>query len=141
MLDPGRADEILSAFRQAPCFSSFGLENVQLEPGQCRLTARHLPQYDGLPGGFHGGMMAAVADCVAWCAIATQTGPAEPMVTTDLSLHYLAPCTTDVTAVGRVVKLGRTLCPVDVELFDAAGRRVAKGIVTYIRLSNLRGGS
>ncbi|MEP0845257.1 MAG: PaaI family thioesterase [Phycisphaerae bacterium] len=139
MLDPRRAAEVLEAARQAPCMESFGIGQIELDEGRCRLLARHLERYDGLPGGFHGGMMAAVADCVAWFAIATQTGPLEPLVTTDLSMHYLAPCTTDVTAVGQVIKLGRTLCPVRVELNDAAGKMVAAGTVTYIRLSNLRG--
>lgn len=138
MLDDARKDEILAATRIAPCFESFGIDSIELEEGFARVRARHRNKYDGLPGGFHGGMMAAVADCIAWLAIATHTGPAEPMLTTDLSLRYLAPCTTDLTATARLLKPGRTLCPVAVELYDAGGTQVATGAVCYIRLTNLR---
>lgn len=42
----------------------------------------------------------------------------------------------DVTAIGRLIKLGRTLCPVAVDLYDAAGKHVAHAIVTYMRLAD-----
>ncbi len=141
MIDPQRLSEILAACRRAPCIESLGLELIECAEGYCKLTARHDPRFDGLLPGFHGGMLANVADCAAWFAIVTQTGPAEPLVTTDLNVRYLSACLGDVTATGRVIKLGRTLCPVSVELFDPAGQLVACGIVTYIRLAALGGGA
>ncbi|MFN0136748.1 MAG: PaaI family thioesterase [Phycisphaerae bacterium] len=137
MLDQTRLDELLAACCRAPCIESLQLNLLDAEIGSCRMSAPIDPRFNGLIGGFHGGMLAMVADCVAWFAIATHTGPTEAMVTTDLDIRYLAPCMTAVTATARVIKLGKTLCPVSIEMVDDNGKLVATGIVTYIRLSNL----
>src|SRR5262245_39433994 len=118
MIDAALRDRILARARSAPCIESLGLELLECDPGRCRLSARHDPRFDGVLPGFHGGMLANVADCAAWFAIVTQTGPAETLVTTDLNIRYLAACLSDAVAEARVIKLGRTLCPVAVNLFD-----------------------
>ncbi|MBW7906982.1 MAG: PaaI family thioesterase [Phycisphaerae bacterium] len=137
MIDPGRVEAILAKCRLAPCIDSLGLRLVECDEGSCKLTARHDPRFNGLLPGFHGGMLANVADCVAWFAIVTLTGPDEPLVTTDMQLRYLGACVGDATATARVIKLGRTLCPVAIDIFDASGRHVVCGQVTYIRIAAL----
>lgn len=134
MIDPHRRAEILARARSAPCVESLGLDFIEFDAGWCRLSARHDPRFDGVLPGFHGGMIANVADCVAWFAIVTLTGPDVSLVTSDLSVRYLAPCMTDLIAAARVIKLGKTLCPVAVEMFDLAGKMVALAQVTYFRL-------
>ncbi len=123
--------------RDIPCVRSLGLELIEHADGFARMSARHDPAYDGVLAGFHGGMLANVADCVAWFAIATRLGPRERLVTTDMNIRYLAACLTDCVATGRVIKFGRTLCPVAVDLFDTEGKQVAAAMVTYIRADNL----
>ena len=53
-----------------------------------------------------------------------------------MNIRFLAPCLTDVTARARVIKFGRTLCPVAVDLFDAQGQQVAVAQVNYILLDH-----
>lgn len=136
-LDPQRIASIRAKAAQAPCIASLGIELLDFSPGACRLSARRDPAFDGVQPGFHGGMLAMVSDCAAWCAIVTQTGPDERLLTTDLSVKYLNPCLTDAIVSARVIKLGRTLCPVQVELSDRDGRLAATAIVTYIRVNSL----
>ncbi|MFO0837056.1 MAG: PaaI family thioesterase [Phycisphaerae bacterium] len=138
MLDPAQLERILAQARLAPCVESLGLTLLEAQPGWCRLSARHDPRYDGVLPGFHGGMLANVADCAAWFAVVTQIDPAETLLTTDLDVRYLNPCLTDVIAAARVIKLGKTLCPVMVELGDTAGQAVAIAQVTYIRVDSVR---
>ena len=137
MLEQQRRAEILEAIRDVACIGSLGIDVLELDEGCARIRARHDRNFDGIGGSFHGGLLATIADCAAWFAIATQTGPAEPMLTTDLNIHYHNPCIGDVTAEGRVIKLGRTLCPVQVELFAPDGVLVATSRVCYIRLSSM----
>ncbi len=134
MIDPQRLRQIVERTRDIPCVRSLGLQVLEADEGYCKISAIHDRNYDGIPGTFHGGMLANVADCVAWFAIATCVGPDEPMVTTDLAVRYVNPCIGDVTASGRVIKIGRTLCPVAVEIFDAAGTLVVAANVCYMRL-------
>ena len=137
MLDPQRVRTIIEQSRLAPCVESLGLDFLEFDEGFCKLRAPQDARFDGLIPGFHGGMQANVADCVAYFAIATVVPLHERLVTTDLFLRYLAPCLGDVTAEARLIKFGRTLCPVDIKLFDPAGKAVAVGQVTYMRVDNV----
>ena len=120
--------------RPIPIVETLRFHIERMDDGFCRAHAPHDRRYDGVYGSYHGGLLATVADSIACIAILTLTGPDEAMTTTDLHIRYLAPCLTDVTAEARVIKLGRTLCPVHVDLFDANGGRVAVAQVTYMRL-------
>lgn len=102
--------------------------------GWCKAVVPRQHCYDGVFESFHGGLLMTVADSIACFAVMTLTGPDRPMTTTDMNIRFLAACLTDVTAVAKVIKLGRTLVPVAVDLFDAAGAHVAVAQVTYMLL-------
>jgi acyl-coenzyme A thioesterase PaaI-like protein len=54
-----------------------------------------------------------------------------------MNIRFLAPCLSDATADARVIKFGRTLCPVEVMIRDAQGNDVALAQVTYMRLQKM----
>jgi len=134
MHDEQRYAAILDRIRRIPIFATLGMRVDRFGEGVCTATVPHDKRYDGIFRSYHGGLLMTVADSVACFAIMTRTGPDEPLTTTDMNIRFLAPCLTDVTAVARVIKLGRTLCPVHVDLFDANESLVAVGQVTYMRL-------
>lgn len=133
-IDERRARAILERVATIPCVRSLGLASRILAPGHCVLMAPRDPAFHGIFPLFHGGMLAMVADCAAWFAIVTETGPDEPLLTTDLHIRYLRPCASGAVIDARVIKLGKTLCPVEVRLSDEAGELVALAQVTYMRL-------
>lgn len=124
--------------KQIPIFKTLDFHIDAYDEGFCRATVPYDKKYTGIYGSFHGGLLTTVADSIAALAILTQTGIDQPLTTTDLTVRFLAPCLTDVTCEARVIKLGRTLCPVDVQLFDTNGVRVAVAQVTYLRLDKKR---
>lgn len=134
MLTGDLEQRILERIRQIPAFEKFGLRIIDLSPGVCEAEMPRDPEFDGIFESFHGGLLMAVADTIACFAIMTQTGPEERMATTDMSIRFLAPCLTDVRAVARVIKLGKSLCPVHVDLYDMNDRPVAVAQVCYMRL-------
>ncbi len=134
MLDATRRDEILAFIEPVRCFRTLRFELLELADGLARIRAPRIRELDGAGPGYHGGLIAMVADCVAWLAIVTRTGPREPLVTSDLSLRYLRPCEGDLIATARLIKLGRTLCPTHFEAHDEAGQLVATGSVCYFRV-------
>ncbi len=79
-----------------------------------------------------------IADSTACVAIFTKTGPFIKLTTTDMNIRFLAPCLSDVTVKARVIKIGRTLCPVAVDLYDAANKHVAVAQVNYILIEGLQ---
>ena len=88
----------------------------------------------GRPGGtVSGPAMMTLADTSAWVVIMSQIGPVVLAVTTSLHIDFLRkPELTDLMSRARILKLGKRLAVVDVELFSrGATDLVAKSQVTY----------
>jgi uncharacterized protein (TIGR00369 family) len=79
---------------------------------------------------YHGGVLSALVDIAGDYAVAARLG--RWVATIDLRVDYLRPARRgDLTAVGRVVKVGRTVAVADVEVRDAQGALVAVGRAAY----------
>jgi len=130
------ADDLHARLAGIPIFKLLNLRLNAAEPGSgtASLTAPYLRAYDGIFESFHGGLLMTLADTVACIAILTRTGADEVVTTTDMNIRFLAACLSDASAEARVIKLGRTLCPVHVDLYDAARTHIAVAQVTYMRL-------
>jgi uncharacterized protein (TIGR00369 family) len=133
-IDESLSGRIIERARQIPIFDKIGIEIEALSLGQCIARVPHNKQFDGIYGSFHGGMLATVADTIACFAVMTYTGPDEMMATTDFNIRFLAPCLTDVRGIAKTIKIGKTLCPVQVDLYDLNNRHVAVAQVNYIRV-------
>lgn len=75
---------------------------------------------------FHGGVIAALIDMTGHAAVAVKTGRMAPTI--DLRIDYLRPSDgSDLVATARLIRLGRTISRVDIEVHDNAGRLIALG--------------
>jgi uncharacterized protein (TIGR00369 family) len=118
-----------------PIFETLGFHSFMFGAGTCAVVVPRRRQYDGIFQSFHGGILLTAADSAAALAVLTLAGAEARITTTDMSIRFLSACLTDVTVHARVVKFGRTLVPLTVDLRDAAGKDVAMAQVTYMRLS------
>ena len=132
-----RREALIDKVRHIPIVETLRFSINEVDDGYCRAVVPHDKRFDGIFRSFHGGLLMTVADSLACFAIMTLTGAEEPLTTTDMNIRFLAPCRSDVTAVARVIKLGKTLCPVAVDLYDRDGVHVAVAQVTYIRLNEV----
>jgi uncharacterized protein (TIGR00369 family) len=135
-MDPELESALLGRINRIPIVATLGLEIVHFGDGTCTARAPRSLKYDGVFESFHGGLLMTIADSTACFAILTRTGPDARLTTTDMNIRFLAACLTDVTAKAQVIKLGRSLCPVAVDLFDAKGQAVAVAQVTYMLLDH-----
>ncbi len=86
-------------------------------------------------GVLHGGVIASIADEVAWWAILTALGGDRKMTTSELKVNYLRPIVgKKAVARGFVLKLGRTLAVTRIDIFDEKRRLAAHATVTYAML-------
>ena len=92
------------------------------------------PSYNGVFNCFHGGLLMTLTDTAACAAVFTVAGADAVITTTDMNVRFLAPCYSDATAEAKIIKAGKTLCPVSVEVRDAQQVLVAIVQVTYMRL-------
>ena len=134
MVSKSLQDSIMNRINQIPIVSTLRMKIVTLSDGYCETRVPRELKYDGVYESFHGGLLMTIADSVACFAIFTKTGPDARLTTTDMNIRFLAACLSDVTAKASVIKAGRVLCPVAVDLFDAVGKHVAVAQVNYMRL-------
>ena len=137
MITSDKKSAILTRIQKIPIFSTLRMGAVELSEGAAEMTVPRQVIYDGVFESFHGGILMTIADSVACFAVLTGTPDDKVMTTTDMNIRFLAPCLSDVTAKARVIKFGRVMCPVAVELFDAAGKLVAVAQVNYMLLDKL----
>jgi uncharacterized protein (TIGR00369 family) len=137
MIDASRESAILARITKIPIFATLRMESVSFDSGYCELRVPTQPMYDGVFESLHGGILMTIADSAACFAVLTLTPTDQIMTTTDMNIRFLAPCLTGVHVKARVIKLGRLMCPVAVDLFDRAGKLVAVAQVNYMLLDRM----
>src|SRR5262249_6998339 len=87
----------------------------------------------GVAGSFHGGVLCSLADIATLAAMqGLFTHRERAGGTAELSISFLRPALgSHVTAEARVLKNGRTLAVIDVDIKAPDGRVVAKARVSY----------
>ena len=136
-LSPELKRDIRTEINKIPIVDTLKIQIVSLADGYCETKVPRKLSYDGVFKSFHGGLLMTVADSTACFAIFTKTGPSVKLTTTDMNIRFLAPCLSDVTAKATVIKLGQTLCPVSVDLYDTTKKHIALAQVNYILLDRL----
>jgi uncharacterized protein (TIGR00369 family) len=139
MIDPGLEQAIRERIAQIPIVDTLAMDITALGPGVCEMTVPRRFAYDGVYASFHGGLMMTAADSAACFAIFTLAGADAQLTTTDMGIRFLAPCRSDLTVRAKVIKFGRTLCPVSVDLVGENETLVAVAQVSYIRVDSLGG--
>lgn len=128
-------EDVIERIKKIPIVDTLGFSFVEMNDGICEAVVKHEKKYDGIFESFHGGLLMTVADSISAFALLSLTGADAAITTTDMNIRFLAACRTDVRAVARVIKHGRTLAPVAVELFDMNGTMVAVAQVNYMILN------
>jgi uncharacterized protein (TIGR00369 family) len=128
---------IRETFEQVPFAHLIGIELDELDArGEAAL---HLDVRDSLRqnrGVVHGGVTASLIDTAAAFAILTLLEPDQSTTTIDLTIHYLRPLLNGrATAHARVLRAGRRLIVVNIEVLDESGNLVATALTSYLRLT------
>lgn len=137
MVDPAHIEALLARIRRIPIVDTLEMRDMTFDDGVCSVVVTRQRQFDGVFESFHGGILTTIADSIACFAILTRTSADQVLTTTDVHIRFLAPCLTDVRATARVIKQGRMLCPVAVDLHDMKGTLVAVAQVTYALLDRM----
>lgn len=125
-------DELQSILTNA--FPEFDVPHVEEVTDESVIVSFAVTDRHGRPGGtLSGPVMMSLADTSAWVAIMSQIGPVVLAVTTSLHIDFLRkPQLAELMARTRMLKLGRRLAVVDVDLYSRGETElVAKAQVTY----------
>ncbi len=128
------ADFIRQFFPNSPFVAHLGIQLNDIQPGVATLTLPFASALVTIGTIVHGGAIASLIDTAAMVAAWSDTEvPANARGTTvNLTVAYLASAEKeDLQAVARVLRRGRNLVYLDVEVRSTAGNAIAKGLVTY----------
>jgi len=119
-------------FDHSPFMRFLGIQLVRAEKGSIEVRLPFREEFlrgDGSDW-LHGGVVSALADIVGDYAVVTETGVGVPTI--DLRVDYLRPARRgDLVAMGRTLRVGRTVSVADVEIRVASGGVVAVGRGVY----------
>ncbi len=127
--------DVLARIKKIPIVDTLGFEFIEMDNGLCEAVVKHQKKYDGIYESFHGGLLMTVADSISAFALLTLAGADAAITTTDMNIRFLSACRTDVRAIATVIKHGKTLAPVAVDMYDMNNVHVAVAQVNYIILN------
>ena len=128
------SDIVREFLKVSPFVGHLGIRLVSLEPDVAVLELPFSEPIITIGDTVHGGAISTLVDTTAMAASwSTETPPANLRGTTvSLNVSFTtAARAVDLTAKARVLRRGKNLCTVDVDVTNPAGELVAKGLVTY----------
>jgi uncharacterized protein (TIGR00369 family) len=108
---------------------------TEVDEGRAVFVLDAGPQHASPLGTVHGGIICDVADAALGCAYASLLDEGETFATVELKINFLKPVWAGrLTAVGTVVKAGRTIGLTECRVTDQGGSLVAYATATCITL-------
>ena len=119
----------------APVGRLIGFRVTSVEPGRVEVQLEAGPQHSSPPGTLHGGVLCDIADAAMGMALFSQLDDGQAFATVELKINFLKPVWTGLlTAVGTVVKQGRTISLCRCDITDEGGSLVAHATCTQMTL-------
>jgi uncharacterized protein (TIGR00369 family) len=129
-----RADIIRQFLPSSPYVGHLGIQLIDMQQDMATLRLPFANSLITIGTTIHGGAIASLIDTAAMVAAWSDDSVPENMrgTTVSLTVTYLAPAEReDIQATARVLKRGRSLVYLDVEVQTASRKNIAKGLVTY----------
>lgn len=134
-LTPEELNRLREAITRVPYAQLLGINFEDATRGAATLSMSARPDLERFGGIMHGGALASLADSASAFAVLSTLEGGEQTVTVDLTLHYLRPATEGkLTARARVLRAGRRVATVSVEIFNESDKLVVTALTTYLKL-------
>lgn len=136
-LPPEEAERLRGIFERIPYLRLLGLEFISARRGEARFALEHRPELTRHEGLMHGGAVASLMDTASAFAVLTLLSEGQTTVTVDLTIHFLRPVLGGrVEATARVLRAGRRLATLAIDVTDPAGKLTATATTTYAILTD-----
>jgi uncharacterized protein (TIGR00369 family) len=135
-LTPEQLSRLRESLTRIPYARLLGIKFEAATRGAATLSMSARAELERFGGIMHGGALASLADTASAFAVLSTLEPEEQTVTVDLTLHYLRPVTEgELTARASVVRGGRRVATVSVEIFNESGALVVTALTTYLKIT------
>ena len=118
-----------------PIAQLIGFRLTAIASGQVTVEFEAGPQHANPMGTLHGGVLCDIADAAMGLAYASLLQDDESFTTLELKINFLKPIwLAKLLAVGKVVRMGRTIGLVECDVLDDQGALVARASSTCMTL-------
>ncbi len=127
-LNQDHVQAVIKAINQGPYFKHLSMPVKEMGVGysivELKVNNDHLNPF----GGIHGGAYASVIDTAAYWAAYCELDEKVGLISIDLKIDYLAPISEGIiTARGRSIKIGKSMCLAEATATDKDGKWLAHG--------------
>ena len=134
-IDPAKLQRAREAFASVAYAKFLGLQLGEFGNGEASIYLDVRDELKQNQGVVHGGAVASLIDTASAFAVLTQIEVHERVTTTDLTIHYLRTITEGrMAATARIVRGGRRLFVLSVEVRNDRNVLVATAVTTYIKI-------
>jgi acyl-CoA thioesterase len=133
-LTPVELGRLRKAFASVPFLRLLDIKLGEAERGSATLYLDARDELGRMEGIMHGGAIASLIDTAAAFAVLTLLEPGQKTSTVDLTVHYLHPVLQGrIRARARVLRAGRRLVSVAVEVRADGEALIATALTTYVK--------
>ena len=137
-LTEAERSRLREAFARVPFICFLGFKLGELNRGAATLELDLRPELTQTEGLMHGGAIASLLDTAAAFAVITLLEPGQKTSTVDLTIHYLRPITSgQITAHARVLRAGKRLVTVAIDVTDQSGTLISTALTTYAKRTQI----
>ena len=127
-LNPDHVQAVINAINEGPYFKHLSMPVREMGEGfaivDLQVGNEHLNPF----GGIHGGAYSSILDTAAYWAVYCELEENVGLISIDLKIDFLAPISSGViTAKGRSIKMGKTMCLAEATAMDENGKWLAHG--------------
>lgn len=127
-LNPDHIQAVIKAINQGPYFKHMSMPVKEMGTGysivELEVRNEHLNPF----GAIHGGAYASIIDTAAYWATYCELDERVGLISIDLKIDYLAPIRDGIiTAKGRSIKIGKTICLAEATATDKDGKWLVHG--------------
>lgn len=117
--------------QMVPAVQWLGVEVLEAHDGKARVRLPYKAQMCNSRGMVHGGLVSTLADFAGAMALLSLLNEKDFTPTIEMSVNYLGPSRSDLTAEARVLKCGSRVGTAYVQIADAEGGLTAVALASY----------
>lgn len=127
-INPEHVKALIERVNQVPYFQLMNMKVCELNEEYARveidLAEKHMNPFHKI----HGGVYCSILDTTAYWAVYCHLDENTGYTSLDLSIDYIRPCNFGkFIAIGKLVKIGRSICIGEVTVQDGNGKMLAHG--------------
>jgi uncharacterized protein (TIGR00369 family) len=138
-LNPEHIKTVIKLINKGPYIKYLSMCVKEMGKGYCVVEAKIGHEHMHPFGRIHGGAYASILDTAAYWAVYCEVDEDAGFTSIDLKIDFLAPFDCGIiTAKGKSIKIGKTMCLAETTAFDKNGKWLAHGTSKMIVTKGLQ---